>query len=268
MFPNPDPFPTRLPQLLPRILPPAGLAARRRWRLSSVPASTLVFSVLLAGCSNPPWNSTQAEEEAARNAFHAAEASAVAQAQAAASAASSLEPPPELPAPPVALPAPDAVARVLTYAERVRTMPTVELNQELARMTAPSEANAPASQVQLALLLSQLRQLPELIKAQELLARVLANASPEAQPLHPLARLLAFRYGEQRRLEDQLEKERQQTREVQRKLDQTNERLEALKAIERSLTTRPPPPPAAAQAPAPAPAPASAPARRGRTTPP
>ena len=147
-------------------------------------------------------------------------------------------------------------------------MPPAELNQELARLTAPGEANVPASQVQLSLVLSQLRQLPELIKAQELLARVLANASPEAQPLHPLARLLAFRYGEQRRLEDQLEKERQQTREVQRKLDQTSERLEALKAIERSLTTRPPAPPAPAQLPAPAPAPASAPASRGRTAPP
>ena len=262
MFPNPDLSPT----LLPHILPPPGLAARRRLRLAAVPAFALVFSVALAGCSCLPWNSTQAEEEAARNALYAAEARAVAQAQAAASAASSPEPPP---APPVVLPAPDAVARVLTYSERVRTMPTVELNQELARMTVPSEANVPASQVQLSLILSQLRQLPELIKAQELLARVLANASLDAQPLHPLARLLAFRYGEQRRLEDQLEKERQQTREVQRKLDLTNERLEALKAIERSLTTRPPPPPpAAAQVPAPAPAPASAPASRGRTTPP
>ena len=261
MSPNPDLSPT----LLPQILQPRGLAARRRWRLSAVPASALVFSVLLAGCSSLPWNSTQAEEEAARNALYAAEARSVAQAQAAASAASSPEPPPALPAPPVVLPAPDAVARVLTYSERVRTMPTVELNQELSRLIAPSEANAPASQVQLSLVLSQLRQLPELIKAQELLARVLANASLDAQPLHPLARLLAFRYGEQRRLEDQLEKERQQTREVQRKLDQTTERLEALKAIERSLTTRPPPPPAPAQVPAPAPAPASAPASRGRT---
>ena len=264
MSPNPDLSPT----LLPQILQPRGLAARRRWRLPAAPASALVFSVLLAGCSSLPWKSTRAEEEAARNALYASEARAVAQAHAAASAASSPEPPPELPAPPVVLPAPDAVARVLTYSERVRTMPTVELNQELARMTVPSEANAPTSQVQLSLILSQLKQLPELIKAQELLARVLANASPEAQPLHPLARLLAFRYGEQRRLEDQLEKERQQTREVQRKLDQTNERLEALKAIERSLTTRPPPPLAPAQVPAPAPAPASAPASRGRTAPP
>ena len=94
---------------------------------------------------------------------------------------------------------------------------------------------------------------------------MLANAGPEAQPLHPLARLLAFRYGEQRRLEDQLEKERQQTREVQRKLDQTSERLEALKAIERSLTARPPVPPAPVQAPAPAPAPP--PASRSRAPP-
>ena len=264
MSPNSDLSPT----LLPQILQPRGLAVRRRWRLYTAPASVLIFSVLLAGCSSLPWKLTRAEEEAARNALYAAEARAVAQAQAAASAANSPEPPPELPAPPIVLPAPDAVARVLAYSERVRTMPTVELNQELARMTVPSEANAPTSQVQLSLILSQLKQLPELIKAQELLARVLANASPEAQPLHPLARLLAFRYGEQRRLEDQLEKERQQTREVQRKLDQTNERLEALKAIERSLTTRPPPPLAPAQVPAPAPAPASAPASRGRTAPP
>ena len=157
---------------------------------------------------------------------------------------------------------------MLTYAERVRLMPPAELNQESARLSAPGEATLPGSQLQLSLVLSQLRQLPELIRAQELLARVLANAGPDAQPLHPLARLLAFRYGEQRRLEDQLEKERQQTRDVQRKLDQTNERLEALKAIERSLTTRPPAPPAPAQVPAPAPAPASAPASRGRVAPP
>jgi hypothetical protein len=44
----------------------------------------------------------------------------------------------------------------------------------------------------------------------------------------------------QRRLEDLLERQNQQTREVQRRLEQTNERLEALKAIERSLTSRSP----------------------------
>ena len=145
-------------------------------------------------------------------------------------------------APPVAPPAPDneALVRVLAYADRVRAMSGTELNQEVTRL---GNAYIPANQLQLAVVLAQLRQMPELIRAQELLTRLLANPDAEAQPLHPLARLLASRYGEQRRLEDLLDKQGQQTREVQRRLDQTHERLEALKAIERSLTSRPPPPP-------------------------
>ncbi|MBK5207038.1 MAG: hypothetical protein JJD98_17055 [Polaromonas sp.] len=134
-------------------------------------------------------------------------------------------------------PATDGTLRVLAYADRVRLMPPAELAQEVARL---GEASTPAGQMQLSLVLSQLHQLPELRRAQELLARVLGNASAEAQALHPLARLLAARYGEQRRLEEQLEKQIQQTRDVQRRLDQTNEKLDALKAIERSMTSRPP----------------------------
>ncbi len=232
----------------------------RRRRLSSAgQAFVLILSGVLAGCGSLTGQTSRAEQESAQKVAQAVEERAIASAAASAPSPSPLPPP--APAPP---PAPDPVARVLAYAERVRTMPPIELNQELARLAAPSEANVPASQVQLSLLLSQLRQLPELIRGQELLARVLANAGADAQPLHPLARLLAFRYGEQRRLEDQLEKERQQTRDVQRRLDQTNERLEALKAIERSLTARPAPP---ASAPVPAPTPAAPPASRGRTTP-
>ena len=232
------------------------------WRLGVGAAAA---SVLLAACSALPWFSGQSGNGDDDNAGKkiTLPSAATAAAQAASSPASS---PAALP--PTPTPVPDAVARMLTYAERVRVMPPVELSQEVARLSAPSESTLPASQLQLSLVLSQLRQLPELIRAQELLSRVLANPGPDAQPLHPLARLLAFRYGEQRRLEDQIEKERQQTREVQRKLDQTSERLEALKAIERSLTTRPPPAPAPAQVPAPAPAPASAPASRGRVPPP
>lgn len=145
------------------------------------------------------------------------------------------------------------VMRVLAYADRIRSLSTAELNQEVARL---GNAYIPANQLQLALVLAQLRQTPELIRAQELLTRLLANTDAEAQALHPLARLLAARYGEQRRLEDQLDKQNQQTREVQRRLDQTNERLEALKAIERSLTSRLPSPASPA---------ASAPASRNRT---
>lgn len=131
----------------------------------------------------------------------------------------------------------ETVVRLLAYADRVRSLPTADIAQEVARL---ANAPAPAEQLQLALVLSQLRQTPELIRAQELLTRLINSSAPEAQALQPLARLLAARYGEQRRLEDQLEKQAQQLREVQRRLDQTHERLEALKAIERSLTSRPP----------------------------
>ena len=135
----------------------------------------------------------------------------------------------------------DAVIRILAYADRARRMQPAELSQEVIRL---SDVAGPTEQVQLALLLNQFHQLPELTRAQELLSRVLTNDGAQAQALHPLAGLLAARLGEQRRLEDQLEKQAQQTRDVQRRLDQTNERLEALKAIERSLTSRPPPAPA------------------------
>ena len=138
-----------------------------------------------------------------------------------------------------ALPADEAVARILAYADRVRALSAAELAQEAARLGNAS-APTPAAQLQLALVLAQLRQTPELIRAQELLTRVINSLAAEAQPLQPLARLLAARYGEQRRLEDLLDKQTQQTRDVQRRLDQTHERLEALKAIERSLTSRPP----------------------------
>jgi hypothetical protein len=142
---------------------------------------------------------------------------------------------PVVPATPLAT---EVILRMLAYADRARRMQPAELSQEVTRL---GDVVRPTEQVQLALVLSQLHQLPELIRAQELLARVLANTGSEAQTLQPLVGLLASRFGEQRRVEDQLEKQTQQTREVQRRLDQTNERLEALKAIERSLTNRPAP---------------------------
>ena len=153
------------------------------------------------------------------------------------------------------MPERDPIVRVLAYFDRVRSQSAAELSQEITRLGNPY---GPVNQLQLALALTQLRQTPELVRAQELLTRLLANPDTEAQVLHPLARLLAARFGEQRRLEDLLDKQTQQTRDVQRRLDQTNERLEALKAIERSLTSRPPVPsvPAVPTAPA-APVPAN-----------
>ena len=139
----------------------------------------------------------------------------------------------------------DIVLRVLAYADRVRAMSNGELNQEAARLGA---VQAPSQQFQLALVLSQSRQTQEVIRSQELLTRLLANPSAEAQALHPLARLLAARLGEQRRFEDLADRQGQLARDLQRRLDQTLERLEALKAIERSMSRRPADPAAAAPA--------------------
>jgi hypothetical protein len=136
-------------------------------------------------------------------------------------------------------PVPDATASLLSYAQQASGMSAAELAQEMSRL---GNAVGPIEKIQLSLVLSQLHQLPELLRAQELLGRVLASTDPQAQSVQTMASLLAMRYAEQRRLSELLEKQTQQTREVQRRLDQTNDRLSALKAIERSLTNRPQPP--------------------------
>jgi hypothetical protein len=82
----------------------------------------------------------------------------------------------------------------------------------------------------------------DLGRALVLLDQVLRNPQPEAQPWRGWARLLQARVAEQRRLEEQLERQAQQLRDSQRRIDLLNDKLEALKAIERSLTPRPPAP--------------------------
>ena len=127
----------------------------------------------------------------------------------------------------------DAVEPILVYADQIRPLQGAELAQEIARL---AEVPAPAAQVKLALALAQTRQLYDLVRAQDLLQRVLINASTEARLLHPLARTLSARFTEQRRVEDQLERQGAQLRDTQRRLEQTNDKLEALKEIERSLS--------------------------------
>ncbi|ABM38672.1 hypothetical protein [Polaromonas naphthalenivorans] len=223
----------------------------RRGRIGLMASGITLAAALLGACTLVQAPSSAKPSTPEKPALPASAASSSNAAAAAATASNAV---PSAPSAGTA-PASDnaAVTRVLAYADRIRSLSSAELNQEVARL---GNAYIPANQLQLALALAQLRQTPELIRAQELLTRLLANTDAEAQALHPLARLLAARYGEQRRLEDQLDKQNQQTREVQRRLDQTNERLEALKAIERSLTSRSPSPASPA---------ASAPASRNRT---
>ncbi len=144
------------------------------------------------------------------------------------------------PAKPILEPSDNAARHVLAYHDRVRQMSAAELPQELNRLNAAP--GGPATILETALALGQTRNNGDLAKGLSLLESLLRIQSPELQPWHPIARLLATRFAEQRRLEEQIERLnlqlRDNQRESSRKLEQINEKLEALKAIERSLTVR------------------------------
>jgi hypothetical protein len=164
-------------------------------------------------------------------------------------------PPLEAPAPPPAPPAPAAPAqpepavladaaarRLLAFSERLRELTPSEVAREQVRLGEQPED--PAAALELALLLGQSRQNGDLLRALSLL-EPLARPGAKA-PWQALARLLQGRLGEQRRLEEQLDKQGQQLREQQRRIEHLGSQLEALKAIERSLTARPAAPAASA----------------------
>lgn len=133
-------------------------------------------------------------------------------------------------------PGDEATRHVLRYAERVRNLPAPELQAEITRIGDPQAS--PAAALELALVLGQTRAPGDMAKAIAALDGLLRSTAPQATAWQPLARLLLPRYTEVRRLEEQLDKQNQQLRDSQRRLDQLNEKLEALKAIERSLAPR------------------------------
>nr|WP_218510221.1 hypothetical protein [Variovorax sp. dw_308] len=128
---------------------------------------------------------------------------------------------------------PSPSATVLAYADRIRPLGGNELGNEIARLGDP--ADSPVGQMQLAIALAQTRNPPDLARALSLMQRVIGNPAAEAQSLQPLARALAQRYVEQRRVEEDRDRQAQQVREAQRRIDQLNDRMEALRAIERSF---------------------------------
>jgi len=140
----------------------------------------------------------------------------------------------EVPVPqptPEVLPADAAARELLAYHARLRALPAAELAAELR----PREEPAPGAATRLALGLMSSHAPGELARAQGLLDQVLRDPQPEAAAWKPLARLLADSLTEQRRVDEQAERQGQQLRDLQRRLDAANEKLEALKAIERSL---------------------------------
>lgn len=197
-------------------------SARQRPGLPSVRGLVLACAfTLVAGCSAAPAGSSRPAGEPAHVAAVAPEPAPTAV--------------PAAPRP--AEGASAAIAPLLTYADRLRPMAANDLALEITQLGDPGDS--PLKQMQLAIALGMTRVPSDGMRAQALLQRVLGNAGPEARPLHPLARLLAAQHAEHRKSEEALEKQAQVLRDSQRRIDQLNERLEAMRAIERSLPARP-----------------------------
>lgn len=130
-----------------------------------------------------------------------------------------------------------ASRQLLAYHEQVRVLPPNDLAQEINRLTALPAA--PDTSLELAMALMQTRNGGELNRAIGLVEPLTKGASTDQRLWQPFARLLLSRLLELRRLEDLLDKRNQELRESQREVKQLNEKLEALKAIERSLAPRP-----------------------------
>lgn len=141
-------------------------------------------------------------------------------------------------------PAEVAVRRLLFYQEQLRQIAPGELGGEVNRLQAAlstaTPQSAPAATLELALALAQTRNPADTQRSLALLDPIARAPTPEQQPWQGLARLLAMRIVEQRRLEEQLDRQGAQLRDAQRNVQQLNEKLEALKAIERSLNNRAP----------------------------
>ncbi len=144
----------------------------------------------------------------------------------------------------------ESLTGLLRYADQLRSMSQTELRQELnalgsrvprtgAAVTAGVGAG-PKVHMQFALALLQTREPVETARALGLLQRVTASTDPEARIYKALASLLIDHLITTRRLEDNLERSNQQLRESQRRFDALKERLDAMRAIERSMNAPPP----------------------------
>lgn len=122
---------------------------------------------------------------------------------------------------------------LLAYNVHLRKLPAAELGRELQRVN--GYPAGPSNTVRRAMVLSLTRDPIDLAKAEAQLWNVMGDNSVEAEKLKPLVQLLLGYYADLRRVADNAEKSSVQAKEAQRKVDQLNDKLEALKNIERSL---------------------------------
>jgi hypothetical protein len=144
-------------------------------------------------------------------------------------------PPVELePAPPMP---PDDITPLLNYAQSLRRMSAAELSKELSSLN--QLPHGPKATLQTAMVLMQTRGSADLARAQALLDSVASSADAPDAPYKPLAQLLSASCAEARRQAEHIDRLALQLKDNQRRTDQLNDMLEALKTIERTLPARP-----------------------------
>lgn len=126
---------------------------------------------------------------------------------------------------------------LLAYHQWLRESTPAELTKEQAALHAQPKTAQVALKRSMLLALSH--NSDDLARAQALIEGVVKSPEPEALIVRPLAQMLAVNYTEIRRLSEQADKITQQAKDSQRRTEQLNEKLEALKAIERTLPARP-----------------------------
>lgn len=146
--------------------------------------------------------------------------------------------PPAVSAPITILPAPiDEVGPLLAYHQSLRKMTQGELLKELSGLSL--QQKTPKNLLQSGMVLTLTRSPADLARAQAQFDAVATSSEADATPFKSLAQMLSSYCAEQRRLYDHVDKLNTQLKDGQRKNEQLNDMLEALKAIERGLPVRP-----------------------------
>lgn len=147
--------------------------------------------------------------------------------------------------PPSTEPSDAAARQFLAYSARIAQMDGPARAQEQTRLQA--EPLTPPNMIDLALIMGQSEDSADLSHALSLLDTVSQSKEPETAPWQPLSRFLTTLFSAsaatRQRLHDQIDRQTQQLHDTQGKLDQANDRnnqlntkLDALKAIELSLS--------------------------------
>jgi hypothetical protein len=139
---------------------------------------------------------------------------------------------------PVTVPDPIHVeARSLNeYRERTAQLAPAALAEEIQHLSAGP--GTPSNTLRLAVALSLTGASVDCARALALLQPIVGGTVVVEEPWRTLGALVAANVADLRRLQERNERQAQQLRESQRRLDDASQKLDALRAIERSLDSR------------------------------